>query len=49
MLAGLSMTVGNLVAMRQHYLVRLLAWFGIAQTGYLLVGSRCCRAARISR
>ena len=37
MLADLSMTVGNLVAMRQHYLVRL-AWSGIAQTGYLLVG-----------
>jgi NADH-quinone oxidoreductase subunit N len=32
------MTVGNLVAMRQRHLVRLLAWSGIAQTGYLLVG-----------
>jgi len=37
-LAAVSMTVGNLVAMRQRHLVRLLAWSGIAQTGYLLVG-----------
>ncbi len=37
-LAALSMTIGNLVAMRQTDLVRLLAWSGIAQTGYLLVG-----------
>ncbi len=37
-LAAVSMTVGNLVAMRQQHLVRLLAWSGIAQTGYLLVG-----------
>lgn len=38
LLAAASMTVGNLVAMRQKHLVRLLAWSGIAQTGYLLVG-----------
>jgi len=38
LLAVVSMTVGNLVAMRQRHLVRLLAWSGIAQTGYLLVG-----------
>lgn len=38
LLAAASMTVGNLVAMRQRDLVRLLAWSGIAQTGYLLVG-----------
>ncbi|MBA3278580.1 MAG: NADH-quinone oxidoreductase subunit N [Geodermatophilaceae bacterium] len=38
LLAAVSMTVGNLVAMRQRHLVRLLAWSGIAQTGYLLVG-----------
>jgi NADH-quinone oxidoreductase subunit N len=38
LLAAVSMTVGNLVAMRQQHLVRLLAWSGIAQTGYLLVG-----------
>lgn len=38
LLAAASMTVGNLVAMRQRHLIRLLAWSGIAQTGYLLVG-----------
>jgi len=38
LLAALSMTVGNVVAMRQQHVVRLLAWSGIAQTGYLLVG-----------
>ncbi|MDQ3054932.1 MAG: NADH-quinone oxidoreductase subunit N [Actinomycetota bacterium] len=38
LLAAVSMTVGNLAAMRQRHLVRLLAWSGIAQTGYLLVG-----------
>ena len=38
LLAAVSMTVGNLVAMRQRHLVRLLAWSGIGQTGYLLVG-----------
>lgn len=38
LLAAVSMTVANLVAMRQEHLVRLLAWSGIAQTGYLLVG-----------
>lgn len=37
-LAVLSMTLGNLVALRQTNLVRLLAWSGVAQTGYLLVG-----------
>jgi NADH-quinone oxidoreductase subunit N len=30
------MTLGNLVALREHRLVRLLAWSGVAQTGYLL-------------
>lgn len=36
-LAVASMTVGNLVALRQHRTVRLLAWSSIAQAGYLLV------------
>lgn len=35
-LAGLSMTVGNLVALRQRHLVRLLAWSSVAQGGYIL-------------
>src|SRR4051794_9676109 len=36
-LAALSMTVGNLVALRQRGAVRLLAWSSIAQSGYMLV------------
>jgi NADH-quinone oxidoreductase subunit N len=31
------MTVGNLAALRQRHLVRLLAWSSVAQAGYLLV------------
>jgi len=36
-LAALTMTVGNVVALRQRHAVRLLAWSSIAQAGYLLV------------
>lgn len=35
-LAVATMTVGNLVALRQRRAVRLLAWSSIAQAGYLL-------------
>jgi len=35
-LAAITMTVGNLVALRQRRMVRLLAWSSIAQAGYLL-------------
>lgn len=35
-LAVLSMTVGNLVALRQDRMVRLLAWSSVAQAGYLI-------------
>lgn len=35
-LAVLTMTVGNLVALRQTRLVRLLAWSSVAQAGYIL-------------
>ena len=35
-LAALSMTVGNLGALRQTRMVRLLAWSSVAQAGYLL-------------
>ncbi|GAB3798147.1 NADH-quinone oxidoreductase subunit N [Micromonospora zhanjiangensis] len=35
-LAVLTMTVGNLVALRQDRTVRLLAWSSIAQAGYIL-------------
>jgi NADH-quinone oxidoreductase subunit N len=36
-LAAVTMTVGNLVALRQWHLVRLLAWSTVAQAGYLLM------------
>jgi NADH-quinone oxidoreductase subunit N len=35
-LAVLSMTVGNLVALRQTRMIRLLAWSSVAQAGYLI-------------
>jgi NADH-quinone oxidoreductase subunit N len=35
--AALTMTVGNLAALRQQHAVRLLAWSSVAQAGYLLV------------
>lgn len=36
-LAALTMTVGNLVALWQQHAVRLLAWSSVAQAGYMLV------------
>jgi len=35
-LAAVTMTLGNLVALRQRAAVRLLAWSSIAQSGYIL-------------
>jgi NADH-quinone oxidoreductase subunit N len=35
-LAVLTMTIGNLVALRQTRMVRLLAWSSVAQGGYIL-------------
>lgn len=35
-LAAITMTLGNLVALRQRSAVRLLAWSSIAQSGYML-------------
>ncbi|MBB2945321.1 NADH-quinone oxidoreductase subunit N [Actinoplanes lutulentus] len=35
-LAILTMTIGNLVALRQTRMVRLLAWSSVAQAGYIL-------------
>ena len=35
-LAAITMTIGNLIAMRQTNLVRLLAYSGVAQAGYML-------------
>jgi NADH-quinone oxidoreductase subunit N len=37
LLAALTMTVGNLIALRQRHIIRLLAYSGIAQAGYVLV------------
>lgn len=45
-LAAVTMTVGNLVALRQWHLVRLLAWSTVAQAGYLLVPLGAAAAAR---
>ena len=36
-LAAVSMTIGNLVALRQRHIVRLLAWSTVAHAGYLLM------------
>lgn len=36
-LAVLTMTIGNFVALRQRHIIRLLAYSGIAQSGYVLV------------
>jgi NADH-quinone oxidoreductase subunit N len=36
-LSVLTMTLGNLVALRQRHVVRLLAYSGIAQSGYILL------------
>jgi len=48
-LAVLTMTVGNLVALRQTRMVRLLAWSSVAQAGYIIaplaVGGRGVSAA----
>ncbi len=37
-LSALTMTVGNLAALRQHSLKRMLAYSSIAQAGYMMVG-----------
>ncbi len=36
-MAALTMTVGNVVALWQQHAVRLLAWSSVAQAGYILV------------
>ena len=36
-IAAATMTVGNLIALRQQHIIRLLAYSGIAQSGYMLV------------
>jgi NADH-quinone oxidoreductase subunit N len=36
-MAALTMTVGNVLALRQQHAIRLLAWSSVAQAGYILV------------
>jgi NADH-quinone oxidoreductase subunit N len=48
-LAALTMTVGNLVALRQTDAVRLLAWSTVGQAGYMLVPLAIHDAAHFSR
>jgi NADH-quinone oxidoreductase subunit N len=43
-LAVLTMTVGNLIALRQTQIIRLLAYSGIAQSGYVLVALATIRS-----
>ncbi|HEX6874003.1 MAG TPA: proton-conducting transporter membrane subunit [Micromonosporaceae bacterium] len=47
-LAVLTMTVGNLAALRQQRMVRLLAWSSVAQAGYILapLGAAVAAAGR---
>jgi NADH-quinone oxidoreductase subunit N len=49
-LAVATMTVGNLVALRQSRMVRLLAWSSVAQAGYILapLGAAAFTAGRSS-
>lgn len=44
-LAALTMTVGNVLALRQRHAVRLLAWSSVAQAGYVLVPFGAAAAA----
>jgi NADH-quinone oxidoreductase subunit N len=44
-LAALTMTVGNVLALRQQHAVRLLAWSSVAQAGYVLVPFGAAAAA----
>jgi NADH-quinone oxidoreductase subunit N len=46
-LAALTMTVGNLVALTQSNVKRMLAYSSIAHTGYILVGLAAYAAGRI--
>ena len=48
-LAALTMTVGNVLALRQQHAVRLLAWSSVAQAGYILVPFGAAAAAGTAR
>ena len=45
-LAALTMTLGNLVALTQDNVKRMLAYSSIAHTGYMLVGLAACGRRR---
>jgi NADH-quinone oxidoreductase subunit N len=45
-MAALTMTVGNVLALRQQNAVRLLAWSSVAQAGYILVPFGAAAASR---
>jgi NADH-quinone oxidoreductase subunit N len=47
-MAALSMTIGNLGAIRQTNIKRMLAYSGIAQAGYLLVGIAALSSAGVA-
>jgi NADH-quinone oxidoreductase subunit N len=47
-LAAISMTVGNLVAIQQHNIKRLLAYSSIVQVGFMLMGIAALSAATTS-
>jgi len=47
-LAVLTMTVGNLVALRQESLKRMLAYSSIAHAGYILVGLTAANASGVA-
>ncbi len=47
-LAAITMTVGNLFALRQSSLKRLLAYSSIAQVGYILVGVAAAERSRLA-
>ena len=47
-LAGLTMTLGNLVALTQDNVKRMLAYSSIAHTGYMLVGLAAYAGGQIS-
>ncbi|MFA4836751.1 MAG: NADH-quinone oxidoreductase subunit N [Dehalococcoidia bacterium] len=44
-LAAITMTVGNVIAIHQTNIKRLLAYSGVAQAGYLMVGLAAANAA----
>lgn len=47
-LSALTMSVGNLLAMRQRSAVRLLAWSSVAQSGYILAPLAVITAGGVS-